>query len=494
MAVAPYTLAQLLSAQGPDQVRAKLLAILGADPNPGNSSTNVNHGFPVADWLSNPAGMEMAFINMFRQSLYDLVTSKMPAQIASGWLAKAGGDYLTFHADLFYEVDRNPPTKTVFNLQLSSTASAQPYDFGVGDVWVLGASGHRYVSTQAGHLDAGGTLVLAFEAEFAGASANDNPAASPPTLVTAFAGVTVSAAIGDFTDVFHLGDGTGHLTFQRLVAGFAPASGTYAIRIDTSGDVGVGLFSLSFNNGPFVAIGLIGTVGLTPPIVFDATNALVTAFNGAGSPASFLSGDEYIVTSPGGTSYIQGSDEEGDESLRQRCRTRWPSISLNQTRDVLILWTKQAAPSVTRVAVIADPLVPGRALIYAADSRGGIDPVSVTAIAAYITPKLGSVLDSVSVAPTEEHPVSAAGSVYVTATTVAAVQAKVRAAWSAYLSTIPIGGTVILAELEQIIMDAGAKDISGLGIDSQPNNVFLASNEIPVIDGDIISTLGWFYL
>jgi len=495
MAVAPYTLAQLRSAASPDQIRAKFLAILGADPNPTLSGPNVNHGFPVADWLSNPNGMELAYVNMVRSALYDLIVAPMPPLISSGWLAWATGDWLTFHASAFYQVDRNPPTKTTFNLALSSTESASPYDFAVGDVWVQGASGHRYQSTTAGHLDPGGALVLAFEAEFAGAAASDDPTLIPPTLVTAFAGVTVSAALADFSDIYHQGDGTGHLTLERIDS--TPIPATYIFRVDLTGDPGVALFSYSTDD--MVTFTSLGTMSPFAVILDPLGNAniLVTVAAGSGTPASFLAGDLYTTTSPGGTGYIQGNDEESDDSIRQRCRGRWPSISLNQTNDVFALWVKLAVPSINRVSVQADPLVPGRAQIIAADSHGGIDPTAVTQVIAFINLRLGDVLGSVSVAPADTRHVITGGNVMVTAQTVAAVQQAIKDGWIAYLAAVPIGGIVRVAELEQIIMDAGAKDVNSLSLGTQglsiaPANIALNPNEVPAAV-DIVDELHWIY-
>lgn len=485
---APYTLAQLRSAQGPDQVRAKFLAILGADPNPGATGPNLNHGFPVADWLSNPNGMELAYVNMVRSALYDLVTAPMPDKISSGWLAWATGDWLSFHASLFYQVERNPPTKTVFNAILTSTASAPPYDFNPGDVWLVGASGHRYVSTTGGHLTPGEGLILAFEAEFEGAAANDNPAIVPPSLVTAFAGVTVSAAVRNFSDVVHYGKGTGHFVFASLLGG--PDPGVYVFRVDVSGDGGVALFSVSKDNGAFASAGTLFPVG-------SVHNFDVIPVNGATSPVSFVAGDTYTMTSPGGTGYIQGNDAETDDSLRQRCRGRWPSISLNQTNDVFALWAKLAIASINRVSVQADPLIAGRAQIIAADSHGGVDPTALAILQAFIDPRLGDILSSVSIASAVSAGIITAGFVTVTAATAANVQQTIRDGWAAYLASIPIGGLVRLSELEQIIMDAGALDVTSLQIGKPPGtlstvNIALDRTEVPIAV-DIVSELTWSY-
>lgn len=471
---APFTLPELLATPSPDQIRAKFLAFLGADTNPSSPGAAFAHGFPVADWLSNPDGPEMAFVNMVRSGLFDLIESKQSAQIASGWLAKATRLRLSYHAKKFYLIDRNPATRTTFNLALSSTASAPPYDWQVGDVVVAGASGLRYVSTTGGSLQPGETLLVSFQAEAPGAVYNDN-LSDGLTLVTAFAGVSASAAVGDFTEPVQSGDGTGHLAVARLDPLIDPTPGTYVFRIDTAGDPGVAQFSLSANGGPFYPQGLLTAVGSASPYGFNVAGVI-----GAGSPTSFLVGDTYTVVSPGGTAYVQGSDEESDASLVVRCQARWPSLSFNQTQDVFRLWAKLAYPPANRVSVRAHPLAPGRVEILVADSNGTIDPQSAAAITAYIQPKLGDVLASVTVGGARDLPIYTGGTVTVAGSLRTSVQQIAQQLWTTHLSTVEIGGVLILAELEQALMDAGAIDVQGLQIEGVAANVPLSRDQVPV--------------
>lgn len=428
--------------------------------------------FPTADWLANPDGPEMAFVNMVRQGIYDFISVKQKAQISSGWLAKATRLWLSYHAKKFYLIDRNPATKTTFNLALSSTASAPPYDWQVGDVVVAGSSGLRYVSTTGGSLQPGETLQVAFQAEAPGALYNDS---APFTLVTAFAGVSASDAIGDFTEPVQSGDGTGHIKVMRVDPFIEPTPGTYVFRIDTAGDPGVAQFSLSANAGPFYPQGLLTAVGSASPYGFNVAGVI-----GAGSPTSFLVGDTFTVISPGGTAYVQGSDEESDASLVVRCQARWPSLSFNQTQDVFRLWTKLAYPPANRVSVRAHPLAPGRVEILVADSNGTIDPQSAAAITAYIQPKLGDVLASVTVGGARDLPIYTGGTVTVAGSLRSSVQQIAQQLWTAYLGTVEIGGVIILAELEQALMDAGAIDVQGLQIEGVATNVPLNRDQVAV--------------
>jgi hypothetical protein len=479
---APYSLVELLTKPTPDQIRARFLALLGADPNPGLGSAFA-HGFPVADWVENPDGMEMAFVDLVRSAIFDLVASPMPDQIASGWLTRARGLYLDYHAQTYYQLPRNGATRTTFNLALVSTASAPPYTFEPKDVVVSGPSGMRYVSTTGGALEPGGTLLMSFEAEAPGALYNDNP---PFTLVTAFAGVSASTAVGDFTTVIQNGGGTGALLFERLYPEIAPTAGRYVFRIDLTGDPGNARFSLSFNGGDFAPQGTLSAAG----IPLDFYGLRVRGVVGGGTPNSFIATDTYSVTSPGGTAYVQGNDAETDASLTQRGQARWPSLSANQTQDVFRLWTKHAYPSANRVSVRADPAAPGRVQVLVADINGAIDAENANAIANYITPKLGDVLASVDVRGATELAVVPAGTVTVPAAHYNSVQQLAQQAWSSYLSTVDIGGVVILAELQEAIMRAGALDVSGLTLQGVAGNLALNRNEVAVA-GDLPTQLVW---
>lgn len=493
MATAPYTLADLLAGQSRPALQARFLALLGQDSNPPPAPVNSNHGFPTADWVANPNGLEMAFVRMVRDGTYDLVASTLPTKIAGRFLGKAAekgaSDFLTYNAKRFYDVDRNAPTKTTFNLDVSSTPTASPYTFAVGDIWVQGYSGGRYVSTSGGILPPGGTLTVSFEAEFSGSTFNDNPSLVPPTLITAPAGVTVAGHVGDFTTPLHSGAGTGHIDFSRREPDVPPFPGLYVLRVDVSGDPGVARFSLSINSSDFFGIGPLFPSGDMGAVYGVIANPAA----GAGTPASFVVNDTYTTSSPGGTGYVQGNDQEPDPSVVDRSRARWPSLSLNQTSDVFVLWTKQAYPSVSRVSARADPQAPGWVQIVAADAHGGIDATAATAIAAYINPKLGDVLSHVSVAGAASRMVTTAGTVTVTALTVQAIQQTIKAAWTAYLATVAIGGVVVLSELEQIIMDAGAVDVTGLQLVGLAANLPLVNNEVPIA-AEITTELDWAYV
>jgi uncharacterized phage protein gp47/JayE len=480
---APFSLTDLLAPPSPDQIRAKFLAFLGADPNPG-LGPNYAHGFPVADWIGNPNGMEMAFANLVRSGIYDHIAVKQAGQISSGWLAKAKTLWLTYHAFKFYGIARNPATKTTFNLQLTSTASSPPYTWQVGDVVVAGASGLRYISTTGGTLQPGGTLLVSFAAEAPSALYNDSLANL--TLVTAFAGVTASSAVGDFTTPLQNGAGTGRITVTRLTPGVAPFAGLYVFRIDSAGDPGVATFSLAFNGGVFIPQGVLLSAGSASL----GYGILVSGVVGSGTPNSFLVGDTYTVISPGGTAYVQGSDEESDRSLIVRCQARWPSLSYNPTQDVFRLWAKLAYPAANRVSVRAHPQAAGQVQIEVAAVNGGVDAQSAAAIAAYIAPKLGDVLSSVTVGSAVNFTVPTAGTITVSGPARTSVQQAAQNAWAAYLGTVDIGGVVILADLEQVIMDAGAIDVQGLMLNGVSGNWALDRDQVPVA-GTLATQLVW---
>jgi hypothetical protein len=141
-------------------------------------------------------------------------------------------------------------------------------------------------------------------------------------------------------------------------------------------------------------------------------------------------------------------------------------------------------------------VVAGQIDVLVADSHGPIDPVNAQAIEVYIGRKLRNPLASVRVRPATAVIVTAAGIVTVPAGALAIVQQAAQEAWTLYLGAIPLGGIVVVAELEQALMDAGAVDVdlSTLTINGSTSNLQLLAGGVPT-SGDatnrLAATLEW---
>jgi hypothetical protein len=481
-----FTLAQLLATQGLDEIRARYLAALqGA-------------GFPaLTEWVPK-AGVEMSHVNQVVSFLADDLAADLPMMIATGFLGVAVDLNADAALDLFgqsvFQLTRNPPTSTSLNFALTCAQGAGPFTWAPGDVRIVSLeTGNEYINSNGGTVAGGAGILLNFVAAAPGASYNDDPSTTTFALVTSFAGVTIAPAAPLFSAVAHSGTSSGRIVPSvpqaLFFSGGTVSPGTYSLRIDTTGDLLTARCSLSVNGGAFASI---GTLTAVKAIGFGIQ---LNAFNGAGSPSSFQAGDVFTFASPGGPGYVQGSDKETNLAYALRCRSRWRSLSLNPTAGLFTFWALRAVPQASRLKLSVDPIIPGRALMIAADSHGPLDPAGLAAIVAYVIARL-TVIESFSAAPATKASITATGTVLVGPTVLAAVQDAAQIAWSEFLGNVPIGGTVKLFDLVGILQTAGATD-SGAGI-GQPlafngvtADLMMGPTDIPVAAAAIVDSLTW---
>ncbi len=464
-----YQLADLLTQQNLDAIVAQYLAGLqGA-------------GFPAITEWQPKAGVEMSFVSMVGSSLADLVAADLPLIIAGGFLGKGQGQWLDVLSESVYLRARRAATFTTFNYTLTCAPTAGPYVLNPGDVSAVAASGNHYVSTTGGTLAPGGSLTVAMQAAAAGGSYADDPAGVGFTLGTALAGVTAAPASPTFSSVKHTGSSSGQIS----PTGTGPTGGLYAVRIEATGDIGSARISVSVDGGAYIGK---GTLQASTPIGNGIT---LNVTNGSVSGQSFQYGDVFTFTVPGGSGYVQGSDAESDSALAARCRACYQALSLNPTPGLIALWVSFAAPQASRILIGVDPVVPGRMLVTAADSHGGLDPSILAAITAYIAPKLSG-LEGILCVSAEAQQIAPEGLVTVTPSSIAAVQAAAQLAWLQYAGQTPIGGRLLSSKLEDIIMDAGAIDASQIAISGASPYFQLDANAVPAPES-VVSSLTWVF-
>ena len=478
---APYTLGQLLTTEQLADLRGQLLAFLQAQ------------GFPaITEWAGEPTGLEMTWVDMLCKSITDLAQSNAPVdqQIASAaaarFLGYAKGGWLDILAWEVYRLLRDQATKTSFTLTLVSLATSPPYTFEVGDVRVVGPTGNQYVSTTVGDLEPGGQVEISFQAQNFGSGYDDDPKQVTLQLATAYAGVSISTAVGDFTVVANTGGSTGILTPVRTASGVVPTPHNFSLKIVTAGDPGAATYSLSVDGGAFAFGGLL-----------NASNALPdgTTVNAAlGISPSYLAGDVFVFETPGSPDYVQGDDAETDAALAQRCRYRWSSLALNVLDAKAILWAVTAYPSINRASVNPSMVTPGQWIITVADSHGGIDAAGLGVIESYAKARLG-VNEGMSAAAATDAPVTVGGNVRVprgtSAQGVAAIQAAAQAAWEAYLASVPIGPSqIFISSVIQILMDAGCEDVGDVNaIGVVPT--MIPAGAVPTSGEPLVNSLIW---
>lgn len=496
-----YTLADLRTPQTQAVIRARLIAAL------------TGRGLPTAAWTPTASGgVENTTVDMVAGALAKLVGAKM-AQAASGrFLDLAEDDELTYLAKHFYLLDRNLATFTIQNIRLSSVPTAPSNSFAPGDVWVMAsATGNRYVNLDPIELppDSQGPSApkARFQAELPGASYSD-PSATIDTMVTAPAGVScTNVRPSDYLPARLSGTSTGTIDVEGQDDDHVvpPVNAVVQIRIDASGNVGAGGFSFKLGDGPWVSGGPITTVFFAPGPSGDWTvdgNRII--FTNGGASPSFIEGDVFTFLRADAI-LQQGADTETDASLRGRCRARWTSLSLVPTAGLVALWAQQASQEVHKVVSDADPDVPGGIIVTIASSAGPASGQAQIDVSDYIAARLrgfkgvpasavaGSAEETVLVKSAIARPITPGGVVSVPRAKLAAAQKAADIAWDAYLRGLDLGGVVILAELEQALLDSGAITYSGITLNAVNQNVQLAANEVavPAAGTSLTANLSW---
>lgn len=473
------TLGELLTPLTKEQVRDRILnGLLAA-------------GFPTSDWAPvEQGGIERGLIDMVARTLIDKAGGQKLAEgIASGFLDFATGEWLAFWALHFYRLERNPATFTVQAVTVTCAPTAGPYTVAAGELVVVGEA-NRYVSLEGATIPSGGTLVLRFQAEASGSAFDDAPD-TIRTLSTSLAGVSVinSRILTPNPAAIVVGGGSrGRVVPFATLPGQTPLQDRFRVEIVASGNGSaspLAQFRYSTDdgatwNGPYTASrGFVIPGGCS----VDFQDSPVT------NP-SFIVGDVFFWAS---TSILQqGSDAESDARLAARCRARWLALSDVPSAGTVELWAKLASPEVARVRTQADPAAASRMTVWVASSSGRAAPATVVAVQQFVTARLdpSEVANVVSV---DTRAIVVTGSVQVPRLLLAAVQIEADRLWTDYVASVDIAGTVVLAELQQALMDAGATDYSGLALVGGTPNVTLGPSEVAVPpDGTtLVTALTW---
>ena len=230
--------------------------------------------------------------------------------------------------------------------------------------------------------------------------------------------------------------------------------------------------------GPFTASGTF--------VQGDLTLALA---DGIAGTQSFNVGDQWIVGVPGTPLLQAGADKQTLSSLAQECRNRWTMLSDVPTMGRFEGWVFACAKTlglgITKVTTSPSADVAGIENVVIAGDTATATPDQVAAVQAYINARL-SQIEGAQVSAASAYPIPLGGVVKCRRGTTAAVKTAADAGWVAYLASLPIGGappqgTVFLARFEQVLMDAGAYNVSGLTIDSSAADVNLAPYECATV-------------
>jgi hypothetical protein len=496
------TLTELLLAKTRDEREAQLLAMLNTA------------GFPVTDWYVGAVGRTLLkMVTTGLQAFDDLV----PSIASGGFLGPftvgtktyPTRDWLELKAAQDYDLIPAPAVAAKQRITLYHQVGTGPTIVGsVGQFTAISRDRRLYSNITTGTVPSGtltpSKITLDFQAESAGAVYNGDLTGSIVALVTPLPGLIIVNEPLSFggTDSSNRasrnGTGTGTVTPSETVAGVAPTpSRTFTLTITNAGQVTAAVGSLVIDDGTNAPT----IVPLSPiPATYAAGGGVTITFaNGAQNP-SFIVGDVYTFQAPGSPIITPGSDAESSDSLRTRCRGRWPSLSDVPTEDRYAGWIRQASIDsgygVTKITVNPSVTIAGQVDIRVATSAGAVPGGVVTALQTYVDLRDG-IVDLANVASAVNDPITAGGTVTVKSSIAVAAKAAAKASWETYISELPIGGelslgrVVVLEELTQALMDAGALDVTGLTLNGVAANKALTSIQVATAANSIDTALTW---
>ena len=198
------------------------------------------------------------------------------------------------------------------------------------------------------------------------------------------------------------------------------------------------------------------------------------------------------VTNPdlgGGSSLTtQGVDKESDLAYSLRCLGRWASLGTGSPAAAYDLWARTASAEVTRTKVQASGTVAGQVDVYLAGVNGAASGAALTAVANYLAPRvpLGS---AANVVAATNFITNLIGTVHVQTAYLAAATAAVGAALIAFWQTIPIGGTVYVSAVIEVIMGpAGVRDFTLTSIAGGSGDVVLTATQVSTLMNSLVFT------
>lgn len=459
-----------------DQIKAKLLGYL------------VNQNLPTTDWFPG------AFIRTLMAihgtaAIVDIATAKIKI-VQNGFPAEAITDNLTVLAAQLFSLRRN---FDVLGAQFAGTFTQQAvvltgtvgtHAVSPGSLWIRSSvTGNRYVAITSGTIPSSGSVTITFQAEHPNDSANGfNYADGPGTLTvleTVWPGVTANNVAPAFSGVTAKAVGLGVFTVTGSVSA-APTA--YDVQITASGQVGAAAFQYRANGGPWSLVSLT-TASFTIP---GSAATIHFANDGGGANPSFISGDVYSFTSPGTPITQQGLDPETDAALLTRCYARWPDLASVSAVDKHVTWALASSPLVTRAKVVIDSTYAGRLLVTIAGAANPLAGGVVTAAQLYIDQR-EEIGDLSLVAAATVTTVTVVATVTIPAIHAAQIKADAQQLWNTYVGSAEVGGTIRRARFEEIVMDLGAIDVTGVTLNAVAANLVLATNAVGAA-ADIITT------
>jgi uncharacterized phage protein gp47/JayE len=271
---------------------------------------------------------------------------------------------------------------------------------------------------------------------------------------------------------------------------------------DTAGagpfDIAAGQLWLASGNGKRFVNSIAATLPKNSTVLLEVTAespgiAYNVANNSITTMITALPGVVVSNPDPGsGTWWTQaGNDQEGDESLRARCKTRWATLAVGATADAYTFWARNASSAVTRTKVVASS-VPGEVLVYLAGASGGVAADVVAAVQADLSGR-APLTSTVRVLSAQVVSIKVTGTVNVLAAQAASAQAAAETALAAHVASLPIGGVQLTSgggglSLESLVSAiAGQTGVVDLELTTPATDIALSSIQVVTLS----TTLTW---
>jgi phage-related baseplate assembly protein len=183
-----------------------------------------------------------------------------------------------------------------------------------------------------------------------------------------------------------------------------------------------------------------------------------------------------------------GTDEEGDESLRVRCREKTGTLSPNGPRDAYAFVARSAkrpngdSIGITRVLTLADGF--GNVTVFVAASAVTVDPADLNIIADAIHRQCEPLAVTPTVESATPYPIDVTYELWVRDTsglTDEQIEDRVASRLTAFFASQPIGGEVIPGQVGRVYHDA-IEAVIGAAMEPQLIDVHVSS---PAADVDL---------
>ena len=476
-----YTLAELLTPRNRPTLEAMLMAVLQETTIEGMPGVR----FPVTDW--QPGGFERTHMKMIATGLLDredtirMITAGGFLDLAST-LEDADGNpiegWMELLASKWYLLNRYEAGYSRQLLTLTCTSGPGPYTRAAGEIIAMSpVTGNRYTNEAEVTIPDGGSVTAIFKAEGPGIAWADSAETIVVLVTPGLPGVTVTNAPSVAGVPANYISGSGSLAVTSTTVTTTPR--TVKIAFTAAGRV-------SDSSARFTCTVYQGqAVTTTGPFVASASFSqgdLTIGFtDGATGTQSFDEGDEWIVGVPGTPLLQAGSDKEQLSALAQRCRDRWPSLSLVPTGNRFAGMVRECQSAskigITKVTTRASTTVAGVENVYIAGPTATATPTQVAAVQAYVDERSSDV-DMANVIAAEDAPISLGGTVKCRRGTIDTIKANANLAWQTYIAGLDLGGEppdglVKLLALENILNDAGAYNATGLTLNGSAADVVL---------------------